>query len=66
MSQPSDPADRTPAGPDSVDLERAKLDALLKDSGQSHGRTVHVGHPREIAEAFAKAVENPGNAAWFA
>jgi CRISPR-associated protein Cst2 len=48
-----------------LDAERAKLDALIGDAARTHGKTIHVGHPREIAETFAKAVEGSGSAAWF-
>jgi CRISPR-associated protein Cst2 len=48
-----------------LDGERAKLDALVGDSSRTHGRTIHVGHPREIADAFAGAIEDAKNAAWF-
>lgn len=48
-----------------LDGERAKLEAFIADPARAHGKTIHLGHPREIAEAFAKAVESPANAAWF-
>lgn len=48
-----------------LDGERAKLDTLLQDPARTHGKTVHVGHPRETAESFAKAIEAAESAAWF-
>lgn len=48
-----------------LDGERAKLDSLIADPARTHGRKIHVGHPREMAEAFARAIEGPGSAAWF-
>jgi CRISPR-associated protein Cst2 len=42
-------------------------DVFLGEDQQEkrHGRTVHVGHPREVAEAFAKVLESDAAAAWF-
>jgi len=48
-----------------LDSERRKLDTLLADTKRTAGRTVHVGHPREIAEAFAKVLESEASTAWF-
>jgi CRISPR-associated protein Cst2 len=48
-----------------LDDERKKLDAVLQDETRLQGRTIHVGHPREMAEAFAKAIENAEHSAWF-
>lgn len=48
-----------------LDSERRKLDALVADAARTHGRTIHVGHPREMAEAFAKALESKAAEAWF-
>jgi CRISPR-associated protein Cst2 len=48
-----------------LDAERKKLDALIANPDRLHGRKVRVGHPREMADAFAKAIESPENAAWF-
>lgn len=48
-----------------LDGERAKLDALIADPARTHGKKIHVGHPREMAEAFAKLVESAESAAWF-
>jgi CRISPR-associated protein Cst2 len=48
-----------------LDPERKKLEEMLAKPERLHGRTIHVGHPREIAESFAKAIEADGSAAWF-
>lgn len=48
-----------------LDAERAKLDGAIKDGKHASGRAVHVGHPREIADAFARAVAEDKNASWF-
>lgn len=48
-----------------LDIERKKLDDMLARPDRLHGHTIHVGHPREMAEAFAKAIEAEGSAAWF-
>lgn len=48
-----------------LDRERAKLDALIASPERRHGKNVHVGHPREIAEAFAATLESAAGAAWF-
>lgn len=48
-----------------LDGERRKLEALVSDSKRTSGRSVHIGHPREIAEAFAKALESDDSAGWF-
>lgn len=46
--------------------ERPKLDAFLANEKNLYGRKVHVGHPVEMAEAFAQQIELPENASWFA
>ncbi len=48
-----------------LDAERKKLEDMLTKPERLHGRTVHVGHPREMAEAFARALEAEGSAPWF-
>lgn len=49
-----------------LDAERKKLDEMLAKPERLHGRKVHVGHPREMAEAFATAIETAeGSGAWF-
>ncbi len=48
-----------------LDGERAKLDTFLADPTKTQGCQIHVGHPREVAEAFAKAVEGDASTAWF-
>lgn len=48
-----------------LDRERARLDALVAAPEGTHGKKIHVGHPREIAEAFAQAIEGSAGAAWF-
>jgi len=48
-----------------LDAERRKLEAMIATPERLSGRTVHVGHPREMAEAFAKAIEGDGSASWF-
>ncbi len=48
-----------------LDAERKKLDAFLHNPERTRGKRIQVGHPREMAEAFAQAVENPEHAAWF-
>jgi CRISPR-associated protein Cst2 len=47
-----------------LDAERKKLEGLVKE-GKINGRTVHIKHPREIADDFAKALKEQANAAWF-
>jgi CRISPR-associated protein Cst2 len=49
-----------------LDAERKKLEGLLdKDGKHSGGRTIHIKHPREIADDFAKALLDSANALWF-
>lgn len=48
-----------------LDSERKKLEAFLEDRAKHHGVRLQVGHPREAAEAFAKALMNPEHEAWF-
>lgn len=48
-----------------LDGERAKLQKLIDADGKVLGRKIHVGHPREIADSFAKAIESDAHAAWF-
>jgi CRISPR-associated protein Cst2 len=48
-----------------LDAERKKLDALRENVDRRHGCSIHVGHPREMAEAFAKAIGSADHAAWF-
>ena len=44
-----------------LDDERKKVEALSEDERQ--GCTIHMGHPREMADAFAaELTKNPG---WF-
>ena len=52
-----------------LDAERRKLeDMLKKENGKVSysGKTIHIGHPREVADAFATAIANEGHGAWFA
>ena len=48
-----------------LDGERKKLEAFLEDKSKHHGIGFKLGHPREAAEAFAKALSSPENEAWF-
>lgn len=48
-----------------LDTERAKLEAFLEDKAKHHGCRLHLGHPREAAEAFARTLMDPENEAWF-
>jgi CRISPR-associated protein Cst2 len=48
-----------------LDGERSKLETLLQNADRLHGRTVHLGHPRAIAERFASAIEADGSSEWF-
>jgi len=48
-----------------LDAERAKLDALVADQARRHGRIVHVGHPREMADKLAAAFASDSAGAWF-
>jgi CRISPR-associated protein Cst2 len=50
-----------------LDEERKKLEEMCNEDGKPrlHGRNIQLGHPREIVEAFAKAVEDESNAHWF-
>jgi CRISPR-associated protein Cst2 len=48
-----------------LDVERVKLEAAIKDGKHSSGRAVHIGHPREIADAFAETLADDKNASWF-
>jgi CRISPR-associated protein Cst2 len=48
-----------------LDGERRKLDAAITDGKHESGRTVHVGHPREIADMFAAAIADTKNESWF-
>ena len=43
-----------------LDEERTKLEAMLSEPStpRLHGKRVHVGHPRQIVEAFAQAIED--------
>lgn len=48
-----------------LDSERKKLEAFLEDKKKHNGLRFHLGHPREAAEGFAKALLNPEHEAWF-
>ena len=49
-----------------LDQERKKLEAEIKDGKYGDtGRTIHLKHPREIADDLAKALQNSANATWF-
>jgi CRISPR-associated protein Cst2 len=50
-----------------LDGERKKLTAFLgeENAAKRHGRDIQVGHPREMAEAFAKAIESDASKEWF-
>jgi CRISPR-associated protein Cst2 len=47
-----------------LDPERKKLEGMIRD-GKVHGRTIHIKHPREIADELAQALKDSANAAWF-
>jgi CRISPR-associated protein Cst2 len=52
-----------------LDAERKKLEDLLKkDDGKFSydGRTIQIGHPREVVDAFAAAIADENHKAWFA
>ena len=50
-----------------LDEERKKLDDICNENGKPrlYGRNVQIGHPREIAEAFAKLIKGGMSATWF-
>ncbi|AKT38510.1 DevR family CRISPR-associated autoregulator [Chondromyces crocatus] len=48
-----------------LDSERQKLDTFLASAASHHGIALHVGHPREMADAFAAALESDAAAPWF-
>ena len=48
-----------------LDPERRKLEEMLGKPDRLHGRKIHLGHPRETAEAFATAIQADAGAAWF-
>lgn len=50
-----------------LDEERKKLDEMCNENGKPrlHGRNIQIGHPREMAKAFAQAIEDDKSAAWF-
>jgi CRISPR-associated protein Cst2 len=48
-----------------LDNERVKLETMVKDGKHTSGRAIHIGHPREIAEQFVKAITDEKNASWF-
>lgn len=50
-----------------LDEERKKLEEMCNENGKPrlHGRNIHIGHPREMAESFAKAIEDNKNTEWF-
>ena len=50
-----------------LDFERKKLEELLlpKSVADLHGKTIHLGHPREISEQFAKLIEANADPSWF-
>lgn len=48
-----------------LDAERRRLEGAIKDGKHSSGRAIHLGHPRDIAEMFAKAIAEDMNASWF-
>lgn len=48
-----------------LDDERRKLDVLLKTKEALHGKNVHVGHPREIADQFVTVLESRQGDSWF-
>lgn len=47
-----------------LDEERKKLLDFIERWGDQAPR-IRVGHPREMAEEFARAVEDPGHESWF-
>ena len=47
-----------------LDSERRKLLDLLEQRGEQAPR-IHVGHPLEVADGFAKAIESPEHQPWF-
>lgn len=50
-----------------LDEERKKLEEMRNEEGRPrfHGRNIQIGHPREITEAFVRAIEDDNNAGWF-
>ena len=48
-----------------LDGERKKLEALRADESKLNGVKIHLGHPREIADAFSAAILDDKNCAWF-
>lgn len=51
-----------------LDAERQKVEGALTKEGADlkfNGKRVHLGHPREIAHAFASALSDHTNASWF-
>ncbi len=48
-----------------LDAERTKLAGLLSDGKHPSGRVIHIGHPREMAERFAKVIIDEKNSPWF-
>jgi CRISPR-associated protein Cst2 len=50
-----------------LDEERKKLETMCNEEGKPrlHGSNIQIGHPREIADSFAKAIEDNKNAQWF-
>jgi hypothetical protein len=50
-----------------LDEERKKLEEMCNENGKPrlHGRNIRIGHPREIAEEFAKMVKNETSEDWF-
>lgn len=51
-----------------LDTERKKLEDLLKKDDRKFsydGRTIHIGHPREVVDAFAAAIADESHKAWF-
>lgn len=47
-----------------LDAERNRLLGFLEQRGNQPLK-IQVGHPREMAEELAKAVESPGHQSWF-
>lgn len=49
-----------------LDAERKRLEDFLGDPTKTHGAKVHLGHPREVAEAFVEELTADQAEPWFA
>jgi len=50
-----------------LDEERGKLEEMCNENGKPrlHGRSIRIGHPKEIADEFARVIKSETSAAWF-